>query len=105
MKQLSSNKAIVTHKLVKVDYSTRRVFRYTMYMYVPPMLPRNRNLLTQNVLSHHFSPHIRQQHPMSNEQQSVLSYARPGRGVQGESVNGGSNLTNIAVRRRDGFTR
>ena len=64
-----------------------------------PMIPvQNRNRTES------FDKSITHVQPRSNEKQTTFSYLRSGRGVQGESVNSGSNPTNISVRRRGGFT-
>jgi hypothetical protein len=64
-----------------------------------PLIPvQNRNRSTS------FDKSVKHVQPRSNEKQTTFSYLRSGRGVQGETANAGSNPTNIAVRRRNGFT-
>jgi hypothetical protein len=59
------------------------------------MIPRQNRI-------QHFTESVVHVQPKSNNSPSIFSYARSGRGVQGESVNSGSNPMYITSRRKYG---
>lgn len=65
------------------------------------MVPRQPLIPQQNRRAKNFVESTVHQAPRSNNSPSIFLYARRGRGVQGESVNGGSNPMYIISRRRN----
>jgi hypothetical protein len=66
------------------------------------MIPRKPLIPVQNRRAKSFVDSVAHQAPRSNASPSIFNYARRGRGVQGESVNSGSNPGFIISRRRGG---
>lgn len=65
------------------------------------MVPRKPLIPQQNRRAKSFQDSVVHQAPRSNNSPTTFSYARRGKGVQGESVNSGTNPMYIISRRRN----